>query len=111
MCGFKGESMVEDTKLIKQILKEEFPNYKFSIRFKKPSQYIDYSDTIIVACNPDIRKDVIELVQQYTSGIGIYEKGSMTSVNGEVDPKIYNTLSEKWVEVNAEFIMIKDIKK
>lgn len=103
--------MIQDTKLIKQILKENFYGYKFSIQIKKPSQYIDYSDTIIIVCDKNIKDDVIKLIQQYISGIKIYNENSMASINRDADSKIYDILSKNWINVDAQFIMIKEIER
>jgi len=99
--------MLDDTKLIKQILVQEFPNNKFSLKHKRPSNYIDSSDKIIITCKQEIKNNVKTAIDKYTNNIKIYESGSCASIGGDFCSKIYNTKSEKFVDADIEFIEIK----
>lgn len=66
-----------ETKIIQLLLKEIYPNEKFSIQLKQPSSYVSNSDKIKIKCPESInKKDVISTLKRYVHGIDIYEKGS-----------------------------------
>ena len=99
--------MLDDTKLIKLILKNNFPNYKISIQNKRPSQYIDGSDMIIVICDKYIKDEVINILNKYTKGISVIKNGEYACRFGRICSEIYDISKEKFVDADIEFIEIK----
>lgn len=66
-----------ETKAIKTLLNELFPNQKFSIQFKQPSSYVSNSDKIKIKCPKSANiNNVITELKKYVYGIDIYKKGS-----------------------------------
>ena len=66
-----------ETKIIQSLLKEIYPNKKFSIQLKQPSSYVSNSDKIKIKCPEfvDVNNVITEL-KKYVHGIDVYEKGS-----------------------------------
>ena len=66
-----------ETKIIQSLLKEIYPNKKFSIQLKQPSSYVSNSDKIKIKCPEfvDVNNVIAEL-KKYVHGIDVYEKGS-----------------------------------
>ncbi len=70
-----------ETKTIKMLLSELFPNEIFSIQLKQPSSYVYNSDKIIIKCPNSVNtNDVIIALKQYAYGIDIFKKGSIGSI-------------------------------
>ena len=66
-----------ETKVIKLLLKELYPNEIFSVQLKQPSSYISNSDKIKIKCPKSInKKDVIGTLKKYVYGIDVYENGN-----------------------------------
>jgi hypothetical protein len=66
-----------ETKAIKLLLKELYPEEIFSINLKQPSSYISNSDKIKIKCPKSInKKEVISTLKKYVYGIDVYEKGN-----------------------------------
>jgi hypothetical protein len=66
-----------ETKVIKLLLKELYPNETFSVHLKQPYSYISNSDKIKIKCPKSTnKKDVISILKKYVYGIDVYEKGS-----------------------------------
>lgn len=66
-----------ETKAIKTLLNELFPNLEFSIQLKQPSSYVFNSDKVKIRCPESTNiNDVIAELKKYVHGIDIYEKGS-----------------------------------
>ena len=99
--------MLDDTKLIKSILKNNFPNYKFSIQNKRPSQYIDSSDMTIIICDKSIEDEVVNILNKYTRGISIFKDDEYACRFGKICSEIYDISKEKFVDADIEFIEIK----
>jgi hypothetical protein len=66
-----------ETKIIQSLLKEIYPNKKFSIQLKQPSSYVSNSDKIKIKCPEfvDVNNVIAEL-KKYVHGIDVYEKGN-----------------------------------
>lgn len=61
-----------ETKTIKMLLNELFPNEIFSIQLKQPSSYVYNSDKIIIKCPNSVNtNDVIIALKKYVYGIDI----------------------------------------
>lgn len=70
-----------ETKIIRQLLKELYPNDKFMLSLRQPSSYVYNSDKIIIKCPDNIDKqDVIMKLKKHVFGISVYEKGSFGSI-------------------------------
>lgn len=48
-----------ETKIIQSLLKEIYPNKKFSIQLKQPSSYVSNSDKIKIKCPEDVFSTMI----------------------------------------------------
>lgn len=71
-----------ETKIIRQLLKELYPNDKFMLSLRQPSSYVYNSDKIIIKCPDNIDKqDVIMKLKKHVFGISVYEKGSFGSIS------------------------------
>lgn len=104
--------MREQTKAVKNILKSKYPINKFKVQYKSTHNYIDHSDRIVVICDRDINIcEVIELLNKYTYGIKVYEQGSMASVGGQMETRIYSINMETYVDADLmEFIEVRSSK-
>jgi len=98
--------LLDDTKLIKLILKNNFPNFRFSIQNKRPSQYYG-SDMTIIICDKSIEDEVVNILNKYTRGISIFKYGGYAYRSEKIYSKIYDILTEKFIEADIEFIKIK----
>lgn len=56
-----------ETKIIQSLLKEIYPNKKFSIQLKQPSSYVSNSDKIKIKCPEfvDVNNVIAELKNMY----------------------------------------------
>ena len=99
--------MRTQTKAIKDILKNKYPTSKFKLSYKTTYNYIDHSDRVVVKCDKNIDVDeVIQLLKEYTSGIGIYKTGSMAMSRG-AEPKIYFIDKSYYIDADLmEFIEV-----
>lgn len=104
--------MRQETKLIKDILNNEFPNQKFKFRYIQARNYIDSSDKIKITCekNLDI-EDVIKCISKYVLGIKTYRKGSVATIYEPYNifnhPKIMSIVYGEWIDVDVlEFIEV-----
>lgn len=95
------------TMAIRDILKSKYPTGKFKLAYKTTHNYIDRSDRVVVKCDKNIDVDeVIKLLKEYTSGIGIYKTGSMAMSRG-AEPKIYAMVIDEWIDTDLmEFIEV-----
>lgn len=100
--------MREQTKAIKDILKSEYPINKFRLKYVETSNYVYGSDKVIVTCDKDICiDDVIKLLKEYTFGIKVYKQGSLESLGGNFDARIYTVDMKSYVDADAmEFIEV-----
>lgn len=70
-----------ETKVIKRLLGELFPNETFSIQLRQPSSYVYNSDKIKIKCPKSVKvNDVITALKHYVYGIDVFEEGSVGSV-------------------------------
>lgn len=100
--------MRKETKLIKNILKSEYPNIVFSIRYKIASQYYDTSDKVIICVKEEKYENIKKLLSNYVKNIKITKYGELVSISGFSTPLIYDIKNNVWVDVDMlEFIEIK----
>lgn len=72
-----------ETKMLKKLLKELYPNQRFSVMFVSAKTYIDTSDKLKVKCPKNLNiKDVIQQLQLHTFGITVYKKNTFAAING-----------------------------
>lgn len=97
-----------ETKIIKQLLKELYPNDKFMVSLRQPSSYIYNSDKIIIKCSNNIDKqDVIMKLKKHVFGISVYEKGSFRSIsNINNTPSVYMSNGDEMDMEMVEFIEV-----
>lgn len=70
-----------ETKVIKRLLGELFPNETFSIQLRQPSSYVYSSDKIKIKCPKSVKvNDVITALKHHVYGIDVFEEGSVGSV-------------------------------
>ena len=102
------DNLREQTKAIKDILKSEYPINKFRLKYVEASNYVYGSDKVIVTCDKDICiDDVIKLLKEYTFGIKVYKQGSLESLGGNFDARIYTVDMKSYVDADAmEFIEV-----
>lgn len=97
-----------ETKIIKQLLKELYPNDKFMLSLRQPSSYVYNSDKIIIKCPDNIDKqDVIKKLKKHVFGISVYEKGSFGSIsNINSTPSVYMSNGDEMDMGMVEFIEV-----
>ena len=101
--------MRQETKLIKEILKKEYPDKRFKLQYRRPRNYIDSSDKINVICEKDMDIDeVIHILNNYTHAIEVYKKGSIGMIScRETWSEIFSINENKYVECDLlEFIEV-----
>lgn len=82
--------MKNETKNVKKLLKELFPQETFSVRFETTISYVDSSDKIKIRCPQNIDTDiVIQTLRQYVSNIVIYKNGTVVSISNNETPKLH----------------------
>jgi hypothetical protein len=95
-----------ETKLIKDILRAEYPDARFHVRFCAAAQYVDGSDKITIK-SPISYNDLRTTMQHYTRGICIFPKGMIASRGGECKPEVLNPQTKEWVDFDlCEFIEV-----
>ncbi len=104
--------MREQTKVIKEILKDKFPSDEFKLKYVETNNYVDTSDKIILTCNRGFDVDnVIRVLKEYTFGIKIYKQGDGASVWKDVEGKIYSLDKKEYVLADLlEFIEVRSSK-
>ena len=101
--------MREETKAVKKLLHELWPNNKFYIRFKQAANYVDSSDTIKVQCENTLDECVvIDSVKKYVDGICVFKKGQFAAISErEIEPWIKLPSTGELIDLNmVEFIEI-----
>lgn len=99
--------MREETKLIKTILSDRFPNNKFYFKFCEASNYINTSDAIKIKCvSPCDLEEIINALKNNSKGMAIYKKGSYESIY-ERRIKSQVLINNKWEDIGmTEFIEV-----
>ena len=96
--------MRQETRLLKEQIKKIFPTATVHIKYVEPINYVFSSDKIVI--DTDIPyDDLATFLKHNTSGIMIYEGGSVTAKGGSFDSTICG------VETEVEFIEIRPLKK
>lgn len=105
--------MRQETRLIKEILKSEYPDKKFKLKYRLARNYIDSSDKLIVTCSSDVdMNEVIDVLRKYVVCIKVSEEGEVESIYlhyGRTNiPRIFSLESHEWVETDLmEFIEVR----
>ena len=103
--------MRKETRLIKSILKSEYPDSHISIRFSQACNYVDSSDKLVVTIDNASFADVYTTLKHYTQGISIYPSNKIVARSGLCNPKILNVNTKEWENTDClEFVEI-NIKK
>lgn len=104
--------MREQTKAIKEILKNKFPFDEFKLKYVEKNNYIDTSDKIILTCNRGFDVDnIVKILNEYTFGIKIYKQGDVVSVWNDVEGKIYSLDKKEYILADLlEFIEVRSSK-
>lgn len=101
--------MREETKAVKKLLCELWPNNKFYIRFKQAANYVDSSDTIKIQCENTLDKFVvINSIKKCVDGICVFKKGQFAAISErEIEPKIMLPKTSEIIDLNmVEFIEV-----
>lgn len=96
--------MRQETRLLKEQIKKTFPTATVHIKYVEPANYVFSSDKLVI--DTDIPyDDLTTFLKHNTSGIKIYEKGSVAAKSGSYDSTICG------VDTEVEFIEIGPLKK
>ena len=100
--------MRREVKILKSILRQEFPNSKVSVHFKHAANYVDGSDKMLVSLDNASFADVRTMLQHYTRNVSVYRYREMVARGGMCDPYILDPASKEWVSMDVcEFIEIR----
>ena len=103
--------MRQETRLIKEILKFEYPDKKFKFRYKTTHNYIDSSDTLIIICErrTDI-ENIISTIKKYVDGIKVFKQGDIACIfNRYIESQILSIKTQEWIDAGLmEFIEIRE---
>lgn len=100
-----------ETYLVKNLLKEKFPEVNFSVTLKKPKNYVNSSDKIIVLYDWNkckIPSDVfIEYLKENTKHIEIGVQGKQLAKLNYFQSMVYNVKTDTWDDVDlVDFIEV-----
>ena len=103
--------MRKETRLIKTLLKENFPSVDFSVTLKQPKNYVCSSDKIVVLYDWDkckIPSDVfIEYLQKNTKHIEVGVQGKQLVKLNYFQSLVYNIKTDTWDDVDlVDFIEV-----
>lgn len=100
--------MRREVKILKSILRQEFPNSKVSVHFKHAANYVDGSDKMLVSLDNASFADVRTMLQHYTRNVSVYRYREIVARGGMCDPYILDPASKEWVSMDVcEFIEIR----
>lgn len=103
--------MRTETKIVRDILKKEFPNEKFLLYYKEPNNYCDSSDKIIINTNNEkVIDHVINVLKKYVFKVAVGKFTDVFSVGGKFDSRIKD-IQGNIIEFEPEFILVKYINK
>lgn len=99
--------MRHEVKILKTILKNEYPFSNISVRFLACRNYIDSSDKMLVNIDGVSFADVHNTLSHYTRNVSVYRHKDLMSRSGVCDPYILNPDSKTWISLDmCEFIEI-----
>lgn len=100
--------MKREVRMLKSILRMEFPNSKVSVRLKQATNYVDGSDKMLVTLDNTNFADVRNTLQRYTRNVSVYRHKDIAARGGICDPYILDPASKEWVSMDiCEFIEVK----
>ncbi len=100
--------MRREVRMLKGILRQEFPNSNVSVRFKRAANYVDGSDKMLVTLDNASFADVRTTLQHYTRNVSVYRYKEIVARGGMCNPYILDLASKEWVSMDVcEFIEIR----
>ena len=100
--------MRREVKILKSILRQEFPNSNVSVRFKQAANYVEGSDKMLVSLDNASFADVRTTLQHYTRNVSVYRYREIVARGGMCDPYILDPASKEWISMDVcEFIEVK----
>ena len=100
--------MRREVRILKGILRQEFPNSNVSVRFKRAANYVDGSDKMLVTLDNASFADVRTTLQHYTRNVSVYRYKEIVARGGMCNPYILDPASKEWVSMDVcEFIEIR----
>lgn len=100
--------MRREVRILKDILRQEFPNSNVSVRFKRAANYVDGSDKMLVTLDNASFADVRTTLQHYTRNVSVYRYKEMVARGGMCNPYILDPASKEWISMDVcEFIEIR----
>ncbi|MBQ8806356.1 MAG: hypothetical protein IJZ68_07885 [Bacteroidaceae bacterium] len=100
--------MRREVKILKSILRQEFPDSNISVRFKCAANYVDGSDKMLVTLDNASFADVRTTLQHYLRNVSVYRYRDIVARGGMCDPYILDPASKEWISLDlCEFIEVK----
>ena len=100
--------MRREVRILKDILRQEFPSSNVSVRFKRAANYVDGSDKMLVTLDNASFADVRTTLQHYTRNVSVYRYKEMVARGGMCNPYILDPASKEWISMDVcEFIEIR----
>ena len=100
--------MRREVRILKDILRQEFPNSNVSVRFKRAANYVDGSDKMLVTLDNASFADVRTTLQHYTRNVSVCRYKEMVARGGMCNPYILDPASKEWISMDVcEFIEIR----
>lgn len=99
--------MRDETKLIKTLLSDNFPNNKFYFKFCEANNYINSSDAIKIKCvSPCDLDEIISVLDANSKGMAIYKQGFHDSIyERQINSQVF--VNNKWEDIGlTEFIEV-----
>lgn len=97
--------MRKEAKILKTILKAEYPKSNISVRFIACRNYVDSSDKMLVTMDGANFMDVRCTILHHTRNVSVYRHKDIVARGGMCDPYILNTESDRWISLDmCEFI-------
>lgn len=104
--------MRQAAKMLKDILREKYPNNEFYFKYHKTKDEMEMCDKLVVLCEKvsDLEQ-VASHIKKYVSGIVVFKEGErVPPINRDVG-RIVSVASYNWVEAaSLEYIEIKYVK-
>lgn len=99
--------MRPETKILKSIMKLEFPQSTVHVQFKPTRNYVDSSDKLVLTITNAVWRDILTTLQHYTRNVSICLQGELSSRGGICSPSILNPETKAWVSLDCcEFIEV-----
>lgn len=100
--------MRREVRILKSVLRQEFPNSKVSVRFQHAANYVDGSDKMLVTLDNASFADVRTTLQHYTRNVSVYRHKEIAARGGMCNPYILDPASKEWISMDVcEFIEVK----